>query len=283
MRLGLLHEGLRAEEKMLVEAARDRDHESVPLDVRQHTFSTHRAPDLDVDAVLVRVPGYHRALAAAQALDRHGVPVVNAPGTIRVCGDKAEASLALAEAGVPTPRTRLAWDLEGARDALEELGGEAVLKPPVGSWGRLLARVTDEETLRALVDHKRTLGGPRHGVLYLQEAVAKDGRDVRAFVAGGEVLCAIERRNPDDWITNTARGAQAQALEVDDALESVCLEAAEAVGGGVLALDLMPRPDGTWTCHEVNHSMEFRNSVDPTGVDIPGHVIEHLAREAKAR
>lgn len=283
MRLGLLHEGLRAEEKMLVEAARDRDHEPVPLDLRETSFSTHRAPDPDVDAVLVRVPGYHRALAAAQALDRHGVPVVNAPGTIRVCGDKAEASLRLAEAGVPTPETRLAYDLGGAAESLEALGGEAVVKPPVGSWGRLLARVADEETLRTLVDHKRTLGGPRHGVLYLQEVVDKGGRDVRAFVAGGEVLCAIERVNEDDWITNTARGARARDQEVTPEIEEVCLDAAEAVGGGALALDLMPRPDGTWTCHEVNHSMEFRNSVEPTGVDIPGRVIEHLAREAKAR
>ncbi|HET6398516.1 MAG TPA: lysine biosynthesis protein LysX, partial [Candidatus Thermoplasmatota archaeon] len=68
---------------------------------------------------------------------------------------------------------------------------------------------------------------------------------------------------------------------IDGDLRELCQRTAEAVGGGVLALDLMPLRDGGWTCHEVNHTMEFRNSVQPTGVDIPGKVVEFCVREAK--
>lgn len=271
----MLHSRIRADEKMLLQAAQERGVDVELVDVRDLHLDVHDPPKLDVDGVLVRSLSLHRSLAAVRALERHGVPCVNDAATIRVCGDKVETSLRLAEEGVPTPRTRVAFTFEGAREALRALGGTAVVKPPVGSWGRLMARVEDEETLRAVVEHKRTLGGPQHGVLYVQELVDKPDRDVRAFVAGDEVLCAIERRNPDDWITNTARGATARALEVTPELADVCRRAADAVGGGVLALDLMERPDGAWTCHEVNHGMEFKNSVEPTGVDIPGRVVEH--------
>jgi [lysine-biosynthesis-protein LysW]--L-2-aminoadipate ligase len=103
--------------------------------------------------------------------------------------------------------------------------------------------------------------------------VAKPGRDIRAFVAGGEVVCAIDRLS-EHWITNTARGATTRNRPVTAALAEMTLAAAAAVGGGVLAVDLLE--DGErLLVSEVNHTMEFRNSVDVTGVDIADRVVAH--------
>jgi [lysine-biosynthesis-protein LysW]--L-2-aminoadipate ligase len=48
------------------------------------------------------------------------------------------------------------------------------------------------------------------------------------------------------------------------------------VGGGIVAVDLLESEDGL-LINEVNHTMEFRNSVSTTGVDIPGKVVDYAA------
>jgi [lysine-biosynthesis-protein LysW]--L-2-aminoadipate ligase len=149
----------------------------------------------------------------------------------------------------------------------------------VGSWGRLLAKIDNRDTAEAIVEHKNVLGGFMHNIFYIQEYVDKPGRDIRAFVVGDETIAAIYRTSPN-WITNTARGGVASNCPVTPELNELCLKAAAAVGGGVLAMDVFETKDGL-TVNEINYTMEFKNSVAPTGVDIPGKVIEHLVRTAK--
>src|SRR4029453_12426475 len=92
----------------------------------------------------------------------------------------------------------------------------------------------------------------------------------RTFVVGDETICAIYRDSPH-WITNTARGASAGNCPVSDELHSLSQAAAQAVGGGVVAIDLFESDRGLLV-NEVNYTMEFRNSIDNTGVDIPGKI-----------
>ena len=148
-----------------------------------------------------------------------------------------------------------------------------------GSWGRLLARINDRDSAEALFEHKALLGGPEHSVFYLQRHVDKPGRDIRAFVVGDEVVCAIYRESAH-WVTNTARGASTRNCPVDRTLRDLSLRAAAAVGGGVLAIDLL-EDDDRLLVSEVNATMEFRNSIDVTGVDIPGRVADHVLEVAR--
>jgi len=150
----------------------------------------------------------------------------------------------------------------------------------VGSWGRMVSRLSDPDAVMAVLEHKEVLGGPAHRVIYLQEHVVKPGRDIRAFVVGDRVVAAIYRES-DHWITNTARGGVARACPVDEALSEIALRAARAVGGGVLAVDLLESDRGLLVV-EVNHTMEFRNSIDTTGVDIPAEVVRHALILANA-
>jgi len=280
VRIGLLHSRIRTDEKMLLEAAQRRGVEVVLLDDRELVLDVHDKPEVAVDAVLERSISFYHGLYATRFLEAHGIPVVNRAEVIRVCGDKAETSLRLARAGVPTPRTLVAFDEASALRALDQLGYPAVLKPVVGSWGRLLAKVDNPEQAQAFLEHKSVLGGPLHSVFYLQEYVAKPQRDIRAFWVGDEVIAAIWRTNTQHWITNTAQGGTASNCEITKDLAEICARSAEAVGGGVLALDIMEGPHGL-VCHEVNHAMEFKNSVKPTGVDIPAHILDYTIREAR--
>ncbi len=195
------------------------------------------------------------------------------------CASKLDTSAALEVAGVPTPATAVAFSPEAALRACEELGFPVVLKPVTGSWGRLLAKINDRDAAEALFEHKALLGGPEHSVFYLQRHVDKPGRDIRAFVVGDEVVCAIYRES-EHWVTNTARGARTRDCPVDATLRRLSLSAAAAVGGGVLAIDLLEDRDRLLVS-EVNATMEFKNSIDVTGVDIPGRVADHVREVAR--
>lgn len=140
-----------------------------------------------------------------------------------------------------------------------------------------MARARDEAELDALLEHKEVLGGPEHKVHYLQEFVEKPGRDIRLFVVGTGVICAIYRTSAN-WITNTARGAVASNCPLTDELVHLGRAAAEAVGGGIVAVDVLESERGLLVV-EVNHTMEFRNSIATTGVDIPAHIAEYAAAQ----
>lgn len=281
MRIALFCSLVRTEEKWLLEAFRQRGVE-VEIVHDRSTVLEVGAPDgwRRFDAVLMRALSHWQALHAAQLLQDLGLPVINPATVIQTCADKLLTTAALARAGVPTPRVRVAFSPEGALRAIEEMGYPVVLKPVLGSWGRLLARVNDRDAAEALLEHKETLGGFAHGVYYIQEYIPKPGRDIRAFVVGGETIAAIYRTS-DHWITNTARGGRAARCPITPELADLCARASAAVGGGVLAVDLLEDPHRGLLVNEINHSMEFRNSVEPTGVDIPGAVADFTLRVAR--
>ncbi len=280
MRIALLHSRIRVEERLLADALTARGIDFDIIDVREEVFDIFDAGKwAGYDAAIDRCISQTQSLAVARILERFGVRVVNASGVIEACGDKLTTSLLLARAGVPTPRVRVAVDEPSALRAVEEMGYPCVLKPTVGSWGRLLACVRDRDAAEAIVEHKATLGGPQHGVFYVQELVDKPGRDLRVFMAGDEPFAAIARTSKH-WITNTARGGTASAFRLDAAATRICRDASRAVGGGVLAVDLLETGGGEVLVSEVNHTMEFRNSIEPTGVDIPGRIVEYVVAAA---
>jgi [lysine-biosynthesis-protein LysW]--L-2-aminoadipate ligase len=223
-----------------------------------------------------------RGLYTTQILNAWGVPTVNMAHVAAVCGDKLATSSALAKAGVAQPRVKVAFSTESALEAIEELGYPVVLKPVVGSWGRLLARINDRDAAEAILEHKEILGSYQHTVIYIQEYIKKPGRDIRAFVVNGETVCAMYRTS-EHWITNTARGGQGEACPITPALEEICRSASQAVGGGVLAIDVLEDPNRGFLINEVNHTMEFHTLVPTTGVDVPGIIVDYTLAVAAGK
>ena len=160
--------------------------------------------------------------------------------------------------------------------AIEEMGFPVVLKPAVGSWGRLLSKVNDKDAAEAILEHKTILGSYHHSIFYIQKYIEKSGRDIRSFVVGDRCIAAIYRESPH-WITNTARGGIAFNCPVTDELNEISVKAAKAVGGGIVAIDVFEIDDGLQV-NEVNYTMEFKNSIKPTGVDIPKLIIDYVLK-----
>jgi [lysine-biosynthesis-protein LysW]--L-2-aminoadipate ligase len=277
--VGILMSRVRVEEKLLMEELSARGANLVKYDDRELFFDLNR-PSMEVDVVLERAINHLRALYALRVLNDWGVPTVNTWEVANTCGDKLLTTSALNRAGVPNPRTLLAFTPESAIEAIEQIGYPVIIKPAVGSWGRLLAKINDRDAAEAILEHKVTLGSFHHGAFYIQEYVKKPGRDIRSFVVGGETICAIYRAS-EHWITNTARGGKASNCPITPELDAISRAAAEAVGGGVVAIDLFETEDGL-IVNEVNYTMEFRNSIDTTGVNIPGRVADYVIDVARA-
>jgi len=309
MKVGLCYSRIRKDEKLLLGELRERGHDVAKVDVRRQRFGLEEPPAemAGVDVLVDRCLATSRSKYVTRFADAYGIPVVNGAETARICADKVENSLALAEAGVPTPTTEVAFTKEAALEIVEDFGYPCVLKPVVGSWGRLMAKLDSRSAAEAVLEHKETLGHYEHKVFYVQEFVEKPGRDIRVVATDGEPVAAMVRAS-EHWLTNAAQGAEVTPFELDAEARDLVTRASEAVGGGLLGVDLMetggsrsdpqtssgegtdPR-DGVdengdpmgYTVHEVNHTVEFKALNDAVDVDVPARVVDWLETVPEVR
>lgn len=273
--LAVLMTRARMEERMILDALQARGVAFEAVDERTLINPLQSPPPTRYRGVVNRIMSHTRSAYAARLFEATGHRVLNSSHVIETCGDKIWTSLALVRAGLPTPKTVVAVSPSAALAAIEAVGYPVVVKPPIGSWGRLLSKVNDRDAAETLIEHKTAMRSPAHSVFYIQEYIEKPDRDIRAIVLGERVLTAVYRRS-QHWITNTARGATTQTCALTPELVSLALGAAQAVGGGMLAVDLIERPNGELLVTEVNHTMEFHGLAEVAGIDVAGHIVEHV-------
>jgi len=282
---GLVSDRIRWDEKALIRAASTAGLDLKIVDPKSIFISISEDPDelknTFGDVVIDRCVSYFRGLHIAAILEKAGLRVINPFKVSLICGNKMFTTLALIDAKVPVPKTLVAFTKEGVLKALDEIGFPAVMKPVVGSWGRLIALIKDRESAQAIVESREQIRNALLQIYYIQEYVERPPRDIRVLVIGDEAIAASYRYSPKgDWRTNVARGGMSKPCRLTDELRDLALRAAEAVGGGVLAVDCMESPRGILV-HEVNSTVEFRGLYSATGVDIPGKIIEYVVEMMK--
>lgn len=273
IKLGLLHTTIRVDEKLLIEAADKHGVDLHLVDIREQILDPifH---NFNFDVVLERCISTVKGMHAIEFFESIGIPAVNTLQIARTCENKFVTSLALVKSNVPTPKFALVFSEDQAKDAIQNLGGyPVVLKPVSGSWGRLIAKINDANSLEAIIEQKNVLGGPHHHAFYIQQYIEKPDRDIRIHVIGGKVIAAIYRESAH-WITNTARGATAIPCPIDKNLAKIAKNAAAAIGDGVFGIDIFETKRG-YLVNEINHTMEFKNVQRVTGIDIAGKIIEY--------
>ena len=274
--LGFLYDRIRPDEKALINAARSKGVRVHLIDCKKAVFDVAGPMEpMGFGVAVQRCVSLLRYLHSTAILEGAGIRVVNPSAVALTCGNKLLTTLALAKAGVPTPRTRVAFTVDSALRALDRIGYPAILKPIIGSWGRLVALLKDPDSARSVLESWDQMGTSWYRVYYLQEYVALSRRDIRCVAIGDDVVAAIYRyAPPGEWRSNLARGGRGERCEVTDELRELSLKVAEAVGGGVLGVDLMETREGL-VVHEVNHNVEFRRTVPITGVDIPSLIVDY--------
>jgi [lysine-biosynthesis-protein LysW]--L-2-aminoadipate ligase len=283
--IGLIYDRIRWEEKALINASKKAGISLKPVDAKKIYIN----PSEDVktfqdyfgNIVIQRCIGYFRGLHITAILENAGLAVINSFRTSLTCGNKLFTTLALTKAGVLSPKTLVAFTPEAALEALNMVGYPAVLKPVVGSWGRLVALVKDRESTQAIIEAREEIRNALLHIYYVQEFVKRPPRDIRIIVIRNEVVAASYRHPPPgEWRTNVARGGTSKPCPVTNELKELALKASGAVGGGVLAVDCMEGPEGLLV-HEVNGTMEFRGISAITEVDIAKKVLEYAVGLAK--
>jgi [lysine-biosynthesis-protein LysW]--L-2-aminoadipate ligase len=281
LKIGVLYSRVRVEEKWIFAALERRGIDYDRLDDRNIHFDiTDPTPWQKFDVILSRNLSYTRGLYALHILNAWGIPTVNTAEVAEACGNKLVTSAYLQKAGIPQPRNLVAFTPEAALEAIETMGYPVVLKPVVGSWGRLLAKINDRDAAEAILEHKSVLGSYQHSIFYIQEYINKPGRDIRALVVGDKVISAIYRKS-EHWITNTARGGNGETCPLTPEIEEICLKTAQAMGGGILAVDIIEDPNKGYLVNEINHTMEFHTAQPTTHIDFGDLIVDHVIQKAK--
>jgi len=282
LKIGLLYDQLRPDERMLIEAAKRNNIDLALYDTNQIALAVTDSNDgLELaNAFLQRCVSYFRSIHITATLEARGKVVVNSYKAASTCGNKLLGSICLSRAKIPTPRTYVAFTQESSLQALNQVGYPAVLKPVIGSWGRLVALLKDSESAKSIIEAREYLH-PIQQIYYIQEMVKRPNRDIRCYVVGDRAVAAMFRNAPsNDWRTNTAIGGTAENLPITPELEELSIKAAQAVGGGAFGVDLMETESGL-IVHEVNYTTEFKNIVAATHVDIPKLLLEYTIEQAK--
>ncbi|HEV8405476.1 MAG TPA: lysine biosynthesis protein LysX [Nitrososphaera sp.] len=282
--LSIIYDKVRFEEKVLYEKAQNKGVKAQIVDAKTVTVSTaSKKRDFSFgDVVMQRSVSHYRGLYLTACLEHLGFKVVNKFKVAETCGNKLITSLVLAQSNVPTPRTQFAFSAEGALEIINKAGFPLVLKPIVGSWGRGVFPLRDEETAGIVVEMREEDDSPLARIYYVQEMIDRPPRDIRCIVVGNTLVTAIYRYSAEnEFRTNVARGGKAELAPVTKELEDLALKAAKAVGGGILGVDMMEDKKRGLIVHEVNNTVEFHGAASVSKSDIPGAMIDYVVKLAK--
>ncbi len=278
--LSILYDTIRWEEKALFDAGKKKGINIKMVDCKNLFLNLDKSKD-DFDIVLQRCVSYYRSLHSTAALEGKGVNVINCLNTSIFAGNKLFTHILLQKEGIPTPFSTVAFSEEAALEALEKSGYPMVLKPTVGSWGRMIALLKDRDSAEGIMESRERMY-PIYQVYYLEEFVQRPPRDIRAIMVGDKVVAAIYRYPGDgQWKTNMALGGRAEVCKVTKELEDICIKAKNAVYGQIVGVDLMESKEKGLVVHEVNNTTEYKNTVRVTGVDIPELMIDYALQSRK--
>jgi [lysine-biosynthesis-protein LysW]---L-2-aminoadipate ligase len=277
--LTILYDNIRWEEKALYEAAKKKGVEISNVDCRNLSIDLNNKNSQYWNKTIIqRTVSYFKSLHSTAALEGVGAHIINSLRTAILCGNKLFAHMELQKAGIKTPNAFTAFSPESAMSTLARMGYPAVIKPTIGSWGRLIALVRDTEAAKAIIEDREHMF-PIYHVYFFEEFVKRPPRDIRAIVVGNAVIAAIYRYSSQgEWKTNMALGGYAKTCPITKELEDICIKATNAVGGNIVGVDLMESEENGLIVHEVNNTTEFKNTVRVTGVDVPGLMIDYALK-----
>ena len=270
-----LYDSIRLEEKLLIESAKKNEINLEMVDCKKLSVDLNEKKSFD-SPVLQRCVSYYRNIHSTAAIEGQGVRVVNCLNTGIFAGNKLFTHMLLQKSGVPTPNATVAFSKDAAMNALDRNGFPKIIKPTVGSWGRMVSKINDMDSAEGIIEGREAMY-PIHQVHFLEEFVERPPRDIRAIVIGDTVPAAIYRNSGDgNWKTNTHLGGSAETCKITNELEEICLKAKNAVQGEIVGVDLMESSEKGLVVHEINNTTEFRNVVRVTGVDIPKLMLEYV-------
>ena len=283
LKICIVFDRLRTEEKMLQKEATDMGYESVLLDAKTTLLNTDtKREDHDLgDVVLERCVSYFRGLHFTANLEFLDVPVLNRFEVANICGNKMFMTLLLKKNNIPTPKTYFSFSSHGATETFNDVGYPLVIKPVIGSWGRGIIPIRDRDTMDAVFEIRDLTDGPHDRIFYLQELVKRPPRDIRVITVNDRPIAAMYRRSSGGFKTNLALGADPEICEITKEIEDLSIKASKAIGGGILGIDMMEDEERGLVVHEVNNTVEFKGLTRVARQNIPKEMVGYARDYAR--
>jgi [lysine-biosynthesis-protein LysW]---L-2-aminoadipate ligase len=275
--LYILFDNIRWEEKSIIEKAKRSEVDLKPIDCKDLVLflneDTRRFKD---KVILQRCISYFRSLHSTAGLEGLGARMINSLYTSFMCGNKLISHIELQKNEIQTPTAMCAFNTNSSLEGIKKFGYPVVIKPTVGSWGRLIGLLNDEEAVKTVLEDREHMF-PIYHIHYFEEFIKRPPRDIRAIVIGNEVVAAIYRYSGNnEWKTNMALGGHASPCPITTELEDICVKSSRIFKGDIVGVDLMESEKYGLVVHEVNNTTEFKNTVRVTGVDIPGLILDYM-------
>lgn len=280
--LYILFDNIRWEEKSIIEQAKRTQIDLKPIDCKDLVlFLNEDSKSFKDKVILQRCVSYFRSLHSTAGLEGLGARMINSLYTSFMCGNKLISHIELQKNGIQTPNAMCAFNTTSSIEAAKKFGYPLVIKPTVGSWGRLIGLLNDEEAVKAVLEDREHMF-PIYHINYFEEFIKRPPRDIRAIVIGDEVVAAIYRYSGNnEWKTNMALGGHASPCPITTELEDICIKSSKIFKGDIVGVDLMESEKYGLVVHEVNNTTEFKNTVRVTGVDIPGLIVDYMVNILK--
>lgn len=281
VRICIIYDKLRFEEKKIYNDIQQKGFDATLVDGKSLIFDTEssKSDSRFGDIILQRVISYNRGLHLTYCLEQIGLPVVNSFSVSEICGNKLITSLILKKNNVPTPRTTFAFSTESARECMKKLGYPLVVKPIIGSWGRGVYQIKDQSMAEMMLDSRQENDNSFSRIYYFQELIDRPSRDIRCIVIGDQIVASVFRYSSEnEWRTNVAVGGRTEMAPLTSELKEIVLKASNAVGGGILGVDLMEDKERGYLVHEVNNTVEFRGASAVCKSDIGGAMTDYLVK-----
>lgn len=277
--IGILCSRIRLEEKLIFESLKKRKISFTILDPRLMSLNGEKNAVKKMKLILNREISQTRAELILEYLNKNGVRTINSSESTRICNNKALCTWELQKEAIPVPKTVVVFSIDEAIAAAKKIGYPVVAKPIIGSWGRLLAKINNQEMLETILEHKEALASPYHSFFYLQEYIEKPGRDIRILMIGNEPVAAMYRKS-NHWITNTARGAVPQKLKLNPELINLAKKVAEVLKTDIAGIDIVETNSG-YKILEVNSSVEFHGLQTVSNINIADKIVNYIINAAQ--
>lgn len=276
--------------RRLVEACRQRGHETVVLDVlRCYMDVVSSKPEVHYkgeclngfDAVIPRIGASvtFYGTAVLRQFEMMGAYPLNESVAITRARDKLRSLQLLARKGVGLPNTGYANDPDDIQDLIKMVGGAPlVIKLLEGTQG---IGVVLAETRKAAESVIEAFMGLRANIMIQEYIKESGGSDIRCFVIGDKVVAAMKRQAlPGEFRSNLHRGGTASLIKITPTERATAIKAARVVGLNVAGVDILRSERGPLVM-EVNSSPGLEGIETATGKDIAGLIIQFIERNAR--
>lgn len=177
------------------------------------------------------------------------------------------------------PATGFAYAPDDTEDLINLVGGApVVVKLTEGTQGVGVVFCETDKAAESVIDAFRGLDA----YFLVQEFIAEaKGADIRCLVVVGKVVASMMRQaKPGEFRSDLHRGGTAKPIRITPEERSTAVRAARILGLNVAGVDILRSHHGP-VVMEVNSSPGLEGIQSATGVDVAGHIIDFIEKNAK--